>query len=292
MRLSVIVTSYNSPEVLRRCLASLSAQKDAGEIVVADCSASDPSRDMASQFPQVRFLHWNGRRSVPALRWAALAQTRGEIVAAVEARTVPAADWCETLLQAHAAHPEAPAVGGTVGFSDWNSARSTALYFAEYGFFAPPFATGPVAELSGANLSYKRAALEEHADLIARNEWETLIHLRWKQAGKPLWLSAARIEFVNTMTVGAILRQRFSYGRGYAAARVQAASPVERFAYALATPLLPLLFTVRMAATTHAKQLTGRFLRSLPWFLIFQTCWSLGECRGYLLGRAAGEEIF
>lgn len=51
MALSVIVTSYESPATLRRCLRALSEQAEASEIVVSDCSSKNPSSVLEPEFP-------------------------------------------------------------------------------------------------------------------------------------------------------------------------------------------------------------------------------------------------
>ena len=281
MALSVIVTSYNSPAVLERCLDSLTRQSEASEIVVADCSPMDPAALLGAKFPRVRFLHFSEKRIVPAMRWAALRETSGEIVAAVEARCIPSADWCAQIGKAHAEHRDAPAVGGPVRIAEPATRFDRALYLCEYGEFAPPVASGWVKAISGANLSYKRAALDRERDLLEAGAWETLIHLRWER----LWMSQASITFVNTMTPATALRQRFWYGRGYAAARVQDA---RRFAYACLTPVLPLLLMWRLLRKRGLREVAG----ALPWIAILTAAWSLGELCGYLFGEPAEARIF
>ena len=289
---SVIVTSYESPLVLRDCLASLSAQPEAAEIVVADCSRRNPGLDLAGAFPRVRFLHWPAPRAVPGMRWDALAHTSEAIVAAIEARCVPAPDWCARLLDAHRLEPQAPAVGGPVGFEDWRRVRESALYFAEYGMYCPPVRPGPSRDLSGANLSYKRAALEECHDLLRLGAWETRLHERWRAHGRELILCAAEVTFRNTMTLTSILRQRFNYGRGYAAARTRGKTRWRRALYALCTPVLPMLFAWRTGKANRRSGLLGKFARALPWFFLFQAAWSAGEACGYLFGAPRREEIY
>jgi hypothetical protein len=284
--LSVIVTSYNAPRTLRECLDSLSAQPLAREIVVADCSPENPAGSLAAVFPSVRFLHFEGERAVPQLRWAALSETRGEIVAAVEGRCVPASDWCAELLRAHEAFPEVPAIGGPVGIAPPASAFDLGLYFSEYGLFCPPLQAGETARLSGANLSYKRAALEESRDLLDAGAWETLLHDRWRKQGRSLRLCPATVVFRNTMAPGEATRQRFHYGRGYAADRVAGASAPARLLYAAASPILPPLLTWRAARRAWATNCRAPFLRSLPWLLFLNAAWAAGEATGYLAGKS------
>src|SRR5262245_17943185 len=291
MRLSVLVTSYESPEALRSCLESLTRQPRAEEILVAEGSALDPSRTLARTFPGVRFLHLPDLVTVPRLRWAAFEKSGGDIVAAVEARCVPAGDWCEALLAAHARHPDVPAIGGPVEIAQPASSFDLGLYFAEYGLFAPPVEERAASKLSGANVSWKRSALLEARDLLDAGAWETLLHERWLSEGRRLFLCRAEVVFRNTMSPVRALRQRFHYGRGYAADRVAKRLAIRPF-YAAATLLLPQLLTIRAARNTLRSSRRGRFLRALPWLILLNISWSLGELAGYLTGNPGGPRNF
>src|SRR5260370_1485446 len=178
MSLSVIVTSYGSPDSLRRCLEALVGQKEAEENMGADCSTDGPSPISSALCPSVRFISFSQRRTVPQMRWEAFRHTTGPIVAAIESRCRPASDWCAALLRAHEAWPDAPAAGGPVVCSAPASKLDQGLYVCEYGLYAPPAPGTAVQQLSGAALSYKRQALECQKDLLDAGAWETLIHER------------------------------------------------------------------------------------------------------------------
>ena len=288
--LSVIVTSYRSPQILEACLASLSAQADASEIVVADCSPDDPTETVRSRFPAVRVIHAPHKLTVPALRWSAVPFTNGQIIAAVEGRSVPASDWCAELLRTHAQHPEAPAVGGPVVLKPHASLFDWGLYFCEFAPFAPPIAARALPQLSGANLSYKRAALLAARDIIDAGKWETLLHDRWHRQGKAVAMSSGAVEFRNGMTVGNAFRMRFHYGRAYAANRF-GGSPL-RWIYGAGTLLLPLVLIARAGRAAYAAGLADRFVGALPWVVAFHTAWAAGEMVGYLLGASTRPHIY
>jgi len=290
--LSVIVASYNSHQTLQRCLQSLSEQPEAQEIVVADCSEVNPTEQLGRLFPRVRFLHFQGKRSVPQLRWAAYEQTRNEIVAATEARCVPSRDWCAQLLRAHKAAPEAPAVAGPIIFSSPASAFDVGLYFCEYGMHCPPTTESEVRLASGANISYKRAALEQSRDLLEAGTWETLLHQRWISQGHVLRMSSALVLFENTMNPSTAFRQRFHYGRGYAADRVSRARWFRRLVYASFCPVLPALMTWRLARVAWRKARMKNFQQAVHWIILLSCAWSLGEVVGYLMGKSAEQKIF
>lgn len=288
--LSVIVTSYRPGEILQACLDSLCAQSDASEIIVADCSPEDPSEGLRARFPRVRVLHSPRRMTVPALRWSALPLTTGTIVAAVEGRSVPARDWCAQLVRTHAAHPDAPAVGGPVLLKQGATSFDWGLYFSEFGAFAPSIAAEALPQLSGANLSYKREALLEHRDLLDAGHWETLLHERWRRQGRRLAMSPGAVEFRNGMTPRDALSMRFHYGRGYAAARFSSGS--SRWLYAAGAPLLPALLTLRGGRAAVRAGIGPRFVAALPWVLALNSAWAAGEMMGYLLGPSSEPHIY
>jgi len=291
MSLSVLVVSYNCPR-LEQCLEALVKQPEAAEIVVSDCSDVDPTAALAPRFPNVQFLHFDAKQSVPQLRWAALRRTRGTVVASLEARAVPASDWCALLVRAHEQHPEAPVIGGPIALAASESARDLGLYFCEYAPFAPPVEPGPAPDVSGANVSYKREALERAADVLDAGQWETRLHQRWRSLGQPLLLSGATVSFENTMAVATILRQRFSYGRGYAASRLTRRSWFQRVLFAAGSVLLPALLTGRIGRTLAAKGRFAEFVRALPYIVLFNTVWAAGELTGYLFGDSGAVEIY
>ena len=288
--LSVIVTSYRSPRILDACLASLSAQPEASEIVVADCSPVDPSDAVRARYPHVRVVHSARQLTVPALRWSALPFTSGAIIAAVEGRSVPAPDWCAELLRTHAEHPDAAAVGGPVALKPHATAFDWGLYFCEFAPFAPPIARDALPYLSGANLSYKRDALLAARDLLDEGHWETLLHDRWRREGRGFAMSSGAVEFRNGMTIADAFRMRYHYGRSYAATRFERGAV--RWVYAAGTVVLPLLLTWRAGRAASDARLLSRFVTALPFVGAFNTAWAAGEMVGYLLGPSSRAHIY
>lgn len=290
--LSVVVTSHNSPEVLRECLASLANQPEAAEVVVVDCSDQDAAPELSRIFPSYRFEHFDRRRTVPEMRWAGVRLTAGELIAVIEARTVPAPDWCRELTRAIASDPKIPVAGGTVAFGSGDTAFDWGLYFCEYGAFAPPVQERFVRELSLANLCYRRKDLEAAAEYMNRGAWDTLLHERWLREGRPLLLCSAAISFRNTMDRRTVLAQRFWYGRRYAADRVARERVAVRLLFATFTVVLPALMAGRIGKAAASKSLWGRYLRSLSWILLLSSAWAVGECVGYLLGHDSEPRIY
>lgn len=281
----MIVTSPDPSDVLRDCVASLAAQEDASEIVVAASSDADPHDWLQREFPSVRVLVFPEPRTSPQLRWAALAHTSGRLVAATESRCVPSRDWCATLVRAHERWRDAPAIGGPVTLTPSASALDWGLYLSEYARFAPPLADGPADEISGANLSYKRQALDEARDQLDAGAWEVFVHARWIAQGRRLAQSQATVTFRNGMSASAALGLRFRYGRSYAAGRSTTIPAARRLVLIAGSPLLPAVLTWRLFQTARRKRLVGPFARSFAWSLAFNIAWSAGELVGYVSGR-------
>ncbi|MBL0161030.1 MAG: glycosyltransferase [Bryobacterales bacterium] len=284
LTLSVVVTSYETRPSLVRCLEALTRQKEPLEILVSDCSPVNPAIELAARFPSVRFLYFPVKRTVPELRWAAVREASGDLVAAMESRCVPSETWCAELVAAHRAHPDVPACGGPVSLLPGGSIRDLGIYLCEYGAFAPPVPQGPSAQLSGANLCYRRLALLECGDLMDAGVWEALMHERWLGQGRHLWLCGASIAFENTMALADTFRQRFHYAWSFASERVAGQPRGRAILRAATAPLIPLILIARLFQAARQKGFVGQVVRAFGWILIFQTIWAAGECAGYLLG--------
>jgi hypothetical protein len=289
--LSVVIASYNSPQTLERCLESLRRQLNGNsEVVVADCSTENICARLGPTFPEVRFLRFERRLTIPELRREALKITRGEVVAMTEGRMVPSRDWAAALLESHSHEAKAPAVGGPIDY-EGASAFDSAVFFCEYGLHLPPTGDVPASLLSGGNLSYKRWALELCADLIEAGAWEPVVNERLKQHGHELYRAGhAVVNYHNSLGAGQFLRQRFHYGRWYAHVRSEAVGRTRRLVYAGFCPLLPLLLTLRLARVVFERgRRRGAFLRALPWIFFCQAMWATGELCGYLFGKGSSD---
>ena len=276
MGLSVIVTAYRSAETLLACVEQLRRDPDVAQILVADCSEFAPALPVAvRRFPTPT--------DVPVMRWAMLPEVSEPVVACLEGRCVPEPGWGAAILAAHAVHPEAPAIGGAVGLAAGSGWFDAVVWFCEYAAYAPPLADAPAADISGAHLSYKTAALRGESELLRTGAWETLLHLRWRG----IRTAPACIAFRNSMTAGDFARQRFHYGRGYAAARSG-----RRWMFALMSPALPFLLTLRTASAARRAGRTGAFLRCLPGIFLFHALWSAGELLGYCFGSSGTQHNY
>jgi len=310
--ISVVVASYNTPKTLEMCLRSLASQS-AEQVLVLDCSDQDPAPLLSKQFPAVRFFYFGEAVSIPRLRWKGFRESTGDVVANLESWMVPGPGWVEALREVHSEQASAPVVGGAVAFDpgDGGSAFQWGDFFYEYGRHMAPadgggaddgVATGgeassretedgEVAELTGANCSYKRAALEECDDLLEHGAWDSALHERFQKQGTPLWRAgSATVEYCGDPTPRQVILQRFHYGRWFAAERNAELTFAERVVRCLTSPLVPWILLRRLWQSLDGKPGARRQLaRSVAWVMFSYSLWSLGEARGYLLGGGSSE---
>ena len=286
------MASYNTPKTLEMCLHSLAAQS-ADEVLVLDSSDEDPAPFLSKHFPDVKFFHFREAVSIPRLRWKGFRESTGEVVANLESWMVPGPDWVEALRKAHTEHAPTPAIGGPVGFDpgQGGSAFQWGDFFYEYGRHMTPADDGAVDELTGANCSYKRSALEECEDLLHHGAWDSALHERFKKQGSLLWRAGkASADYRGEPRLSQVILQRFHYGRWFAAERNRQLGFPQRLARCLTSSLVPWILLRRLWQSLGGKPGARRRLaRSAGWVVFSYSLWSLGEACGYLLGGGSSE---
>ncbi|MEO5365688.1 MAG: glycosyltransferase [Magnetococcus sp. WYHC-3] len=108
--ITVIVATFQRPELLRRCLLSLLAQtRPAAEIIVADQSHDQQSREvvdaLAQQHPGLRYRHGVPPNKSLALN-RSLAEARGAWLAFTDDDCQVAPDWLERFARLQARHQD------------------------------------------------------------------------------------------------------------------------------------------------------------------------------------------
>lgn len=288
--LSVVVAAWTGPDALRSCLASLRPQAQGSEVEVIVARNFGGAERALAELPGVVDLPLPDTATVPALRAAGLARARGEIVAFIEDHCTCAGEWAAALRRAHAA-PHA-GVGGPVEQAQGASLLEWAAYFYDYGRFMPPCAAGPVEQLSGLNMSFKRAALEAAGATGAAGVFEAELGAALRSRGAALWLEPGAL-VIHRAAGGAsgAARQAYHLARGYAGRRLAGAGMVTRVTFGAGALLLPALLAGRIVAQVRRKRRRRiTLLLAFPWLLLLLGAWAAGEGAGYLLGpgRSAG----
>ncbi len=284
-RLSIIIAAWNGTDALRRCLESLGNVSSETEVIVV--SNFSLGQALVRQFPQVLFLPLKHSTTVPQLRSAGILTSSGGIIAITEDHCRFAPHWSEQVVLAH--DDPSPAIGGPVDNLRTDRSLDWAVYFYDYGKFMPPLEEGPARELSGANVSYKRAALMAESDCFSGGFFEPFVHQAMIERHGGLRLDARPVVFHDKgYRFGEAVQQAFHLAKSYAARRVRHTSRVRRWILAAGAPVLFVLLPVRILTTVWPKQ---RYIKeliwSLPCLLVLTGSWAWGELCGYFLGEGA-----
>lgn len=167
---SVAVVTYERPTFVARCLDHLLAQTaPPSEIVVVDSSAGDETRRLVhDRFPSVSYeVNPAGRGATATARNIGYTRTDGEVLAFVDDDAYAEPDWLERLLPLF----EDPSVGGVGGRQirhqpgELEDGVDAIGQLRDDGtltghFAADPGHPVPVDHLLGANMSFRRAALD------------------------------------------------------------------------------------------------------------------------------------
>jgi hypothetical protein len=211
------------------------------------------------------------------------------IVALAEDHCFPDADWAESLIAAHRG-PWA-AVGPAFRNANPETAISWADLFLGYGPWLWPTPAREVDFLPGHNSSYKREVLLGYGDrLESMMESETVLHWDLRAKGHRLYLEpAARVAHTNFSLWSSWIPAQFLNGRLFAANRARQMSGPTRWAFAVGSPLIPMVRLLRIAGAVRSSHLLRRFFVSLPELIIGLIVDGAAQLVGYLLG--AGDTV-
>lgn len=147
-RLSVIVVSYNTHDILRRCLASLG---DADEVIVVDNGSVDKSADMvAEEFPQVRLIRNQTNRGFGAANNQGLDVMTGDVALLLNSDCQALPKALHRMLEVMDTVPGVVACGGRLEHPDGRLQQSCCspltlwAVFCEQSFLEKIFRGSPV----------------------------------------------------------------------------------------------------------------------------------------------------
>lgn len=286
--MSIVIVVLGGGGYLRRCLWAIARQIGAPklEIIVPCDEGLEDAAALKGEFPNVQFVGAPGRRSYAELRSAGFHRARAPIVALTEDHCSPVPDWCRSILRAHVG--PASAVGGPVDKIGSDSTLNWAVYLNDFSRYMSPVKPGPSQYLTDCNVSYKRAALAEVADLWRDEFHETTINWALAKRGHLLLLAPdVIVDQQRALRLGPALRERFAFGRLFASTRVAATTAPQRIAYASLSLALFVLLPGRVAANVLRKRRHFvQLARALPALVLLTAVWTIGELVGYLTGNA------
>jgi hypothetical protein len=280
---------------LGECLQALESQSGAPamEIIVPYPAAIGGLEEIQNRFPAVVLLPCEGLKTYTGcggtrehhdeLRARGITVARGEIVALLEDHARPAPGWAAAMAESHR-QPFA-GVGGSID-NGINRALNWAVYFCDFSRYQNPLPDGESAFASDANVSYKRDALSAVRSTWSESFHEPAVNWALRSRGERLALCSRAVVYQHRSVrfLGA-LKERFIWGRSFAAARGRTAGKGKRFVYAALSPVLPFVLLFRMTSlAVKRRRRLWPFVRSLPLTAVLAVSWSIGEFVGYVTG--------
>lgn len=283
--ISVTVSTGQGFSHIRKAIQStIDAVRDVGgEVIVTDSSDEPPPGPDVLGDDVVWAKHPG--ESVFQLRVRGYQAATGELIAVTEDHVEVPRDWARRLLDAHAAHPEAVAIGGSVV----NGATKTIIDWASFlvvqSAVAAPITSGPARRLSGAvNVCYRRSAVEHidaHHGLGAMDG----LHQRQLAEAGAVMLNDDSIRVSHVQEIGwrGTTAGHYNAARTMSGFRRQALTLVDvvRILGAPFVPLARYVVTVRRLAPRGYGPRLIRCTPAILWLLYVQ---GWGQFVGYLAG--------
>ncbi|MBC7791195.1 MAG: hypothetical protein H7Z74_14715 [Anaerolineae bacterium] len=297
--MSVVVTIVDGGDVLRRFLDALVGQVDAPsmEILVPYDSSIPETADLIRHYPQLHLIDMGKVETIRPIttaagqhelydrrRAAGLGVARGKLWAILEDRAPPRSDWVRNMVRLH----EQPygAIGGAIECAP-GDLLNWAFYACDFSRYALPFVSGPRQWISDVNICYKRAVIESTREIWKERFNEAKVHWTLLERGETLFLSSDVIVDYKTpySSLGAVLPERFHWGRLFGHVRAKHVSALRRLLFVLSGPLIPLRLLVRHGLVQRQKGNFRRFVKASPLMLTLLTAWTTGEVWGYITNR-------
>jgi len=287
---SVAVVAICSEQHLLRCLTSLEAQRGAPpfEIVVAAAPRLGDLSAMAQRFPETRFVEMSAEATPAALAATAVRESASDFILLTEDHCSAHRDWVATLLGS--LDERQRTVGGPLDPLPGMRSFDWAFYFVDFFRYMSPRKSGWTRSLSVCNVGYRAADLREMSGDWRSAFHETRVHEELRRKCGPHYFDArARMTTGRQVGYRDGHRERYAFGRIFAAQRISSGDRARRLLYSIGSATLPPLLLGRMALRAVREPGTARrYVASLPHLFTLVMAWSWGEFLGYSTGRLPG----
>lgn len=253
---SVVIPVRDDGPQLRQCLRALSEQTVApDEIVVIDNDSVDDSAAIArSAGARVVFC---GARGIPAAAATGYDAARGDLVLRLDADSLPAPTWVESMIDA-LADPTVDAVTGGAVFHDGPASQRVTMaraFLGTYTAFAFP-ALGHT-PLWGSNMAFRRQAWldvrdEVHLDPELHDDLDLAYHLGVRHRIR--WVSGRHMRVSSRTVRPGRFAVCFRRGAGTVFAHWPADLPPARWARLVRARLRPDQVATGMSASRHDER--------------------------------------
>lgn len=292
-QLSVIIITSDNYDSIRKTISYLQKQTVQNQIelvIVAPSLATlELNTNDVADFYCYQVIEVGKIVSIGSSYAAGVRHAKADIIALAEDHCFPEPDWAEQLIQTH--QQDYVAVGPALSNANPSTAVSWADMLIAYVPWMHPAISQTVNFLPGHNSSYKKDILLSYGDRLDEMlESETVLHWDLRSQGYELYLEAkAKTAHTNFARLLPWLPIQFRAGRIFAASRAEMEfwSGAKRVVYVLASPLIPVVRTIRILQALNQGE---RKQVKMAWGTLFITMLGLvadglGQMVGYGLGH-------
>jgi GT2 family glycosyltransferase len=285
MRLSVIVASYNARATIGRCLDALFPQLGPGiEVLVADSSTDGTYELLEAQYPWARLLRSKHRLFPGAARNLAIAESRGDILAFIDADCIAAPGWIQRSI--YAQQRWGPVVGGSVDNANPADRVGWIYYFCEFAAWMPGQEAAWVQDTPTCCLTIDRSVLKWTGPFRSNGySSDTAFHWRLAQAGiRTRFDPQLQVAHINPGEYRGVLRKMRMHGEYFAHMRCEEKKlklPAVLLLWLGSLALPGLLLWRRTRQILGSRRYTAEFFTTVPGLAAALIAWSFGEWRGY-----------
>ena len=295
MTLSVLICTYNRPQLLEKSLAALERSLEpADQLVVVNGGDEDADRVVQRFEPHFREVKLIRTRNVnlATSRNVGLPHCTGDVIAMTDDDAEVFPDWITRLKEAHKAHPEAGAVGGMVIGTNQDKLVARMADVATFPSFPR---SGYHRTLPGVNISYKREVVRRVGEQDPRLFRGEDVDFNWRviRLGYKIYYDPEiKVYHHHRPTMRQFLQQHYMYGRTYYLVRRKWDDLYCAYPRELRRPRDFLKLVSFMATTVYEPLLSSlkmpRWLDkgiSFPFFVARQLGWMAGVLRQAQLER-------
>lgn len=222
MKLSVLIATYNRPELLTQALEALTTHTHEKPEQIVVVNAGDERTNRVVQYfmtTNKNDLEINLVRTVnrnpAANRNVGLPHCHGDIIATTDDDAQVFPSWVTLMKQAHRDHPEAGAVGGPVIGTPTNSLVARAADLITFPDWPQP---RYVRTLPTVNISYKREVVQTVGKFDEKLFCGEDVDYNWRvqRLGYKIYFDPQlRVYHQHRPTLNAFLNQHHRYGKAY-----------------------------------------------------------------------------
>jgi glycosyltransferase involved in cell wall biosynthesis len=202
--ISLIIPAYNEEKYIGECLEYAIKNSHGGfsEIIVVDNASTDKTREVALQYAGVKVVR-EDRKGLTRARQRGYEESKGELLAYIDADTHMPEAWVETVIEEFKKNPKLACLSGPYIYHDiskWNQFLVKVLYWSAIAMPAYWIAGYMI---TGANFAIRRDVLDKMKGFDTSIEFygeDTNIARRARAFGKvkfkldfPMYLSGRRL---------------------------------------------------------------------------------------------------